>query len=136
MTGINAIPSASGADFACLQDAELTGVFVWKYGVTLSFNNQPLTITVESNAEFQAQGRAEIYKQEVIVAFGARMLSLVGFNVASVALDSDKSLTLSFSEGSRVTLRPDETGYESYCVSLPDGSMFTTLSSNFTGARR
>jgi hypothetical protein len=124
MTGISSIPSADGADFASLQGAELTGVFVWKYGVTLSFNNQPLTITVESNAEFQAQGRAEVYKQEVIVAFGARMLSLVGCNVVGVAVEDDKTLTLSFSEGSKVTLRPDETGYESYSVNLPDGSIF------------
>ena len=87
-----------------LQGAELTGVFVWKYGVTLSFDNRPdhnpLTITVESNAEFRAQGRAEIFNQEVIVAFGARMLSLVGFAVREVTVTDGKMLTLAFDEGS------------------------------------
>ena len=124
MTGTDPIRNASAADLACLQDAELTGVFVWKYGVTLSFNNQPLTITVESNAEFRAQGRAEIFQQEVIVAFGARMLSLLGYNVVGFAVADDKTLSLNFSDGSKVTLRPEETGYESYSVNLPDGSLF------------
>ena len=41
------VPIAAASDLAILQGAELTGVFVWKYGVTLSFDNKPLTITVE-----------------------------------------------------------------------------------------
>jgi hypothetical protein len=117
---------------AVLQGAELTGVFVWKYGVTLSFDNRPdgnadgtsLSITVENNAEFRAQGRAEIYNQEVIVAFGARMLALVGFAVRDVNVTDGKTLTLAFEEGSALRLRPDSTGYESYTVNLPDGSIF------------
>jgi hypothetical protein len=117
------IRPASAENLASLQAAELTGVFVWKFGVTLSFNNQPLTITVESNAEFRTQGRTEIYNQEVIVAFGARMLSLVGRNVVNVAV-ADKTVALTFDEGSMLTLRPDATGYESYIVNLPDGSVF------------
>jgi hypothetical protein len=113
---------------AILQGAELTGVFVWKYGVTLSFDNRPesnpLTITVESNAEFRTQGQTEIYNQEVIVAFGARMLSVVGFAVREIAVTEDKVLTLAFDEGSSLTLRPDSAAYESYSVNLPDGSIF------------
>ena len=124
MSNAGPIRNASAADLACLQDAELTGVNVWKYGVTLCFSNQPLTITVESNAEFRAQGRAEFFQQEVIVAFGARVLALLGCNVVRVAVEGEKTLSLDFSEGSKVTLRPDETGYESYSVSLPDGSLF------------
>lgn len=124
MTGIDAIPNASAVDLGCLQDAELTGVSVWKHGVTLGFNNGPLTITVESNAGFQAQGRTDVFQQEVIVAFGARMLSLLGYTIVAIALHNKKTLILSFSDGSMVTLRPDDTGHESYNVALPDGSMF------------
>jgi hypothetical protein len=124
MTGLDPIPGASPADLKCLQNAELTGVNVWKHGVTLTFNNRPLTITIESNAEFQAQGRAEVFQQEVIVAFGARMLSLISLNVVEVSVSTGKTLTLLFSDGSRVTLRPDASGYESYSVNLPDGSLF------------
>lgn len=121
-----------GSALSVLQGAELTGVFVWKYGVTLSFDGRPeadadgtsLTITVENNAEFRAQGRAEIYNQEVIVAFGARILALVGFAVRDVAVTDGKMVTLAFEEGSSLTLRPDSTGYESYTVNLPDGSIF------------
>lgn len=124
MSGIDPVPGASPADLACLKDAELTGVNVWQYGVTLSFNNRPLTVTVESNAEFQAQGRAEVFQQEVIVAFGARMLSLIGATVGDIDVSSGRVLTLRFSDGSRVTLRPDATGHESYSVNLPDGTLF------------
>lgn len=115
---------ADASALAILHGTELTGVFVWKYGVTLSFDNKPLSITVESNGEFRAQGRTEIYNQEVIVAFGARMLSLVGFAVREIDITEDKVLTLAFDEGSSLTLRPDSSGYESYTVNLPDGSIF------------
>lgn len=118
------ISLASASDLAILQGAELTGVFVWKYGVTLSFDNKPLTITVENDAELHSQGRTEIYNQEVIVAFGARVLSLVGFAVRDMSVTDDKVLTLAFDEGSSVTLRPDSSGSESYSVNLPDGSLF------------
>lgn len=124
MTGIDPVPMASPAALSILQDTELTAVNVWKYGVTLKFNNQLLSITVESNAEVSAMGRVEVFQQEVIVAFGARMLTLIGFHVVGVAIGDDKVLTLSFSEGSKVTLRPDVSGYESYSVNLPDNSMF------------
>ena len=122
------ISIANASALAILQGAELTGVFVWKYGVSLSFDNKPdskpLTITVESNAEFHALGRTEIYNQEVIVAFGARILSLVGFAIRDFNVTDDKVLTLAFEEGSVLTLRPDSTGFESYTVNLPDGSIF------------
>jgi hypothetical protein len=124
MSGLEPNPGASPADLACLKDAELTGVNVWQYGVTLSFNHRPLIVTIESNAEFQAQGRAEVFQQEVIVAFGARMLSLIGSNVVEVSINTGKMLTLLFTDGSKVTLRPDATGNESYSVNLPDGSLF------------
>jgi hypothetical protein len=122
------ISIADASALAILQGAELTGVFIWKFGATLSFDNKPddkpLTITVENNAEFRAQGRIESYNQEVIVAFGARILSLIGFSVRDLQITDDKVLTLSFDEGSAVTLRPDSTGFESYTVNLPDGSIF------------
>jgi hypothetical protein len=115
---------AAASDLAVFRDAELTTVTVWKFGVSLGFNDEPLTITVENNAEFHAQGRAEIYNQEIIVAFGARMLTLVGRRVSDVLATDDKTLSLGFDEGSRLTLRPDDSGYENYTVNLPDGSIF------------
>jgi hypothetical protein len=124
MTGIDPVPMATPAALSILQDTELTAVNVWKYGVTLTFNNQLLTITVESNAEFSAPGRVEVFQQEVIVAFGARMLTLIGYHVVGVSIRDDKVLTLTFSDGSKVTLRPDASGHESYSINLPDNSMF------------
>ena len=124
MTAEGSIPFASVADLAILKDAELTTVTVWKYGVTLSFNDDPLTITVENNAEFQAQGRTEIFNQEIIIGFGARMLSLIGRRVSEMQATEDKSITLSFDDGARLVLRPDDSGYESYTVNLPNGSIF------------
>jgi hypothetical protein len=109
---------------AILQGAELTSVHVWKFGVSLGFDNKPLTITIESNAEFRTRGQTEIYNQEVIVAFGARILSLVGQHVTEVGVTDGKVLALSFDEGSNLTLRPDSSGHESYSVNLPDGSIF------------
>jgi hypothetical protein len=124
MTAEGSIPFASVADLAILKDAELTNVTVWKYGVTLSFNDDPLTITVENNAEFQAQGRTEIFNQEIIIGFGARMLSLIGRRVSDMQATEDKTITLSFDDGARLVLRPDDSGYESYTVNLPNGSIF------------
>jgi hypothetical protein len=124
MTAEGSIPLASLADLAVFKGAELTGVTVWKHGVTLSFNNDPLTITVENNAEFQSQGRTEIYNQEIIIGFGARMLSLVGRCVSDFDADEDKAIMLSFDDGARLVLRPDDSGYESYTVNLPNGSIF------------
>jgi len=118
------IPFASVADLAILKGAELTNVSVWKYGVTLSFNDEPLTITVENNAEFQSQGRTEIFNQEIIIGFGARMLSLVGRCVSDMQATEDKAIVLSFDDGSKLALRPDDSGYESYTVNLPNGSIF------------
>ena len=62
-------PTASLADLASFKGAELTGVNVWKFGVTLAFNDGSRTITVESGIEFRSQGRTEVYNQEIIVAF-------------------------------------------------------------------
>jgi hypothetical protein len=118
------IPFASTADLVILKGAELTSVSVWKYGVSLSFNDEPLTITVENNAEFQSQGRTEIFNQEIIIGFGARMLSLVGRRVSDMQATEDKTIALSFDDGARLVLRPDNSGYESYTVNLPNGSIF------------
>lgn len=118
---MNMPPSANADDLAVFKGAELTGVFVWKFGVTLSFNNEPMTITVENNAELQSQGRTEIFNQEIIVGFGARMLSLVGRRVVDLQATEDKVFALSFDEGSKLTLRPDSSGYESYQVGCPAG---------------
>lgn len=124
MTAEGSIPFASLADLAVLKGAELTGVYVWKHGVTLSFNNEPLTITIENNAEFQSQGKTEIFNQEIIIGFGARMLSLVGRCVFDFHAAEDKAIVLSFDDGARLVLCPDNSGYESYTVNLPNGSIF------------
>jgi Family of unknown function (DUF6188) len=124
MTAEGSIPFAGVADLAILKGAELTSVSVWKYGVALSFNDEPLSITVENNAEFQSQGRTEIFNQEIIVGFGARMLALVGRRVSDMQATEDKTIALSFDDGARLVLRPDDSGYESYTVNLPNGSIF------------
>lgn len=125
MSADDPIPVASLADLESFKAAELTSVMVWKFGVTLAFNNEPRTVTVESNVEFRSQGRTEIYNQEIIVAFGARILSLMGHRVVELKAPDDKILSFEFDEGSVLTLRPDDTGYESYSINLPDGSVFT-----------
>jgi hypothetical protein len=125
MTADDPIPTASLADLESFKAAELTSVMVWKFGVTLAFNNEPRTVTVESGIEFRSQGRTEVYNQEIIVAFGARVLSLMGRRVVELKATDDKILSFEFDEGSVLTLRPDDTGYESYSINLPDGSVFT-----------
>jgi hypothetical protein len=125
MTADDPIPTASLADLESFKAAELTSVMVWKFGVTLAFNNEPCTVTVESGIEFRSQGRTEVYNQEIIVAFGARVLSLMGRRVVELKATDDKILSFEFDEGSVLTLRPDDTGYESYSINLPDGSVFT-----------
>jgi len=125
MNADDPIPTASLDDLESFKAAELTSVMVWKFGVTLAFNNEPLTVTVESNVEFRSQGRTEIYNQEIIVAFGARILSLMGHRVVELKTTDDKILSFEFDEGSVLTLRPDDTGTESYSINLPDGSVFT-----------
>ena len=118
------IPNATATDLASFKGAELTGVSVWKTGVTLSFNNEARTITIENNAEFRSHGRTETYNQELIVALGARVLSLIGRYAADVQVLEDKTFALSFDDGAMLTLRPDGSGYECYTVNLPDGSIF------------
>jgi hypothetical protein len=125
MTADDPIPTASLSDLESFKAAELTSVMVWKFGVTLAFNNEPRTVTVESGIEFRSQGRTEVYNQEIIVAFGARVLSLMGRRVVELKATDDKILSFEFDEGSVLTLRPDDTGYESYSINLPDGSVFT-----------
>jgi len=118
------IPNATATDLASFKGAELTGVSVWKTGVTLSFNNEARRITIENNAEFRSHGRTETYNQELIVALGARVLSLIGRYAADVQVLEDKTFALSFDDGAMLTLRPDGSGYECYTVNLPDGSIF------------
>ena len=124
MTMDNPIPSATAADLASFKGAELTGVSVWKTGVTLTFNNEARTITIENNAEFRSHGRTETYNQELIVALGARVLSLMGHCAVEVQALEDRSLTLTFDDGAILALRPDGSGYECYTVNLPNGSIF------------
>ena len=125
MSADDPIPMASLDDLESFKAAELTSVSVWKFGVTLAFNDEPRTITVESGIEFRSQGRTEVYNQEIITAFGARILSLMGRRVVELKATDDKILSFEFDEGSVLTLRPDDTGTESYAINLPDGSMFT-----------
>jgi hypothetical protein len=120
----NPIPSATAVDLASFKGAELTGVSVWKAGVTLSFNNEARTITIENNAEFRSHGRTETYNQELIVALGARVLSLMGHCAVEVKALEDRSLTLTFDDGAILALRPDGSGYECYTVNLPNGSIY------------
>ena len=124
MTMDNPIPSATAADLASFQGAELTGVSVWKTGVTLRFNNEARTITIENNADFRSYGRTETYNQELIVALGARVLSLMGCCAVEVQTLEDKTFALTFDDGTILTFRPDGSGYECYTVNLPDGSIF------------
>ena len=124
MTMDNPIPSATAADLASFKGAELTGVSVWKTGVTLSFNNEARTITIENNAEFKSYGRTETYNQELIVALGARVLSLMGRCAVEVQASEDKIFALTFEDGAILTLQPDGSGYECYTVNFPDGSIF------------
>lgn len=125
MSADDPIPMASLEDLESFKAAELTGVSVWKFGVTLAFNDELRTITVESGIEFRSQGRTEVYNQEIIVAFGARILTLMGRRVVELKATDDKILSFEFDEGSVLTLRPDDTGTESYAINLPDGSVFT-----------
>jgi hypothetical protein len=127
MTMDGSIPSAAAADLESFKDAELTNVTVWKYGVSLTFNDEPRVITVESNAEFHCQGRTEIYNNEIIIGLGARTLSLIGRRVIEVLATEDKTFALTFDDGSKLTLRPDSSGYECYTVNLPNGSIFVGL---------
>jgi hypothetical protein len=124
MTANDPIPTASLSDLESFKGVELTGVTVWKFGVTLAFNDEPRTVTVESGIELRTQGRTEVYNQEIVVAFGARILSLMGRRVVELTATDDKILSFEFDEGSVLTLRPDDTGTESYSINLPDGSVF------------
>ena len=124
MTANDPISIASLSDLESFKGAELTSIAVWKFGVTLAFNNEPRAITIESGVEFRSQGRIEVYHQEIIVAFGARILSLMNRRVVELRVTADKILSFEFDEGSVLTLRPDDTGYESYTVNLPNGSVF------------
>jgi hypothetical protein len=124
MTTEGSVPCARLADLAILNGAVLTSVLVWKWGVSLGFNDEPLTITVENNPGFRSRGRTENFSQEFITGFGARMLPLLGRRVSDVQVTEDKALTLSFDGSTKVMLRPDDSGYESYNVNLPNGSIF------------
>src|SRR3954465_8596492 len=88
------MPSATATDLASFKGAELTGVSVWKTGVTLSFNNEARTITIENNAEFRSHGRTETYNQELIVALGWWRLSLIGRCAVEVRALEDKTFAL------------------------------------------
>jgi hypothetical protein len=124
MTADDPISTASLSDLESFKGAELTGVTVWKFGVTLSFNDEPRTVTVESGIEFRSQGHTEVYNQEIIVAFGARILTLMNRRVVELRAGEDKILSFEFDDNSTLTLRPDDTGYESYTINLPNGSVF------------
>jgi hypothetical protein len=124
MTMNSPIPEATPADLASFKGAELTGVSVWKNSVTLSFNHEARTITIENNAEFRSHARIETYNQELIVAFGARVLSLIGRSTVEVQALDDKTFALTFEDGAILTLRPDGSGYECYTINFPDGSIF------------
>ncbi len=124
MTQFDSPPHASPGDLACFKGAELSRVYVWKYGVTLTFNDELCTITIEGGAEFRSQGRVERYNQEIIVAFGARVLALIGRSVVDAMATDEKVFSLAFDDGTLLTLQPDGSGYECYNVNLPDGSIF------------
>jgi len=115
---------ASTADLASFTGAELTHVHVWKTGVMLSFNDEPRTLTIEGGAELRAQGRVESYNQEIVVALGARVLSLIGRCVLDARATDDRIFSLAFDDGTILTLQPDGSGYECYNVNLPDGAVF------------
>ena len=124
MTQFDSPPHASPDDLASFKGAELTRVNVWKYGVTLTFDDAPRTITIEGGVELRAQGRIERYNQEIIVALGARVLALLGRSVVDAKATDEKVFSLAFDDGTLLTLQPDGSGYECYNVNLPDGSIF------------
>ena len=116
-------PPPMAPQLESFKGAELTSVNVWKFGVTLAFNDEQRTITVEGPVEFRSQGHIESYNQEIIVAFGARVLSLMGRRIVGIEASADNSLLFEFDEGTTLRLLPDETGYECYQIDLPDGTM-------------
>ena len=123
MTQFASTSKASANPLERFKSAELTTVMVWKFGVKLSFDDEPCTITTENNAEFASRGRTESYDQGAIVSFGAHMVSLVSCHIVDLQIAENKTLTLNFGDGSILTVRPDMSGYESYQVSSPDGML-------------
>jgi hypothetical protein len=123
MTQFASIPRASANPLERFKGAELTTVMVWKFGVKLSFDDEPCTITIENNVEFASRGQTESYNQGVIVSFGAHVVSLIGCHIIDLQIAENKTLALNFDDGSILTVRPDMSGYESYQVSSPDGML-------------
>jgi hypothetical protein len=105
-----------------LKGKELTTVSVWKFGVTLIFDEDAFTITIENNAQLDSPGRErELYNQERIVAFGAQVVSLIGRRIAALNISEDGTLKIGFDEESTVLVRRDPSGYESYQLGCSDG---------------
>jgi hypothetical protein len=117
-----AVPAANPSAFT---GAELTDIAVWKFGVSLGFNDAPMAITIEGHAEIRTNGQSQTYDAEGGIALGARLLELLGRKVSAVAYDqAAKVLALTFDGGVELTLRPStQSGYETYQVNMPDGSM-------------
>ena len=123
MTSADPKPDIPRADPSIFKDAVLTSVMVWKYGVSLSFNDEPMAITIEGNAEIRSNGRSENHDAQGGIALGARLLELLDRKVVSVAYDEKaKALVLAFDGSVELTLRPDDTGYESYQINVPGRS--------------
>ena len=116
------VPAANPAAFT---GAELTDVSVWKYGVSLGFNDAPMAITIEGDAEIKADGKSETYYAQGSTALGARLLEQLGRKVTSVAFENTSKLfVVVFDNGTELTLRPNTaSGYETYQINMPDGSM-------------
>lgn len=116
------VPAANPSAFT---GAELTDVSVWKYGVSLGFNDAPMAITIEGNAGIKASGKSESYDAQGGTALGLRLLELLGRKVTSVAFETTSKLfVVVFDNGAELTLRPNAgSGYETYQINLPDGSM-------------
>ena len=98
---------------------------VWKYGVSLGFNDAPMAITIEGDAEIKANGKSETYDAQGGTALGARLLEQLGRKVTSVAFETTSKLfVVVFDNGTELTLRPNAgSGYETYQINMPDGSM-------------
>jgi hypothetical protein len=116
------VPAANPSLFT---GAELTDVSVWKYGVSLGFNDAPMAITIEGDAEIKANGKSESYYAQGGTALGARLLEQLGRKVTSVAFESTSKLfVVVFDNGTELMLRPNAaSGYETYQINMPDGSM-------------
>jgi hypothetical protein len=121
---MSTVTGARAADepekLAIFRDAVITTVTVWKHGVSLGFNDSPLAINIEDDAEVRTAGQGEQLSADNRIALAKRMLDLLGRHVVSAAVAADGVFTMMLENNLELILRPLESGYESYVIFLPD----------------